>query len=247
MRRILVWDLPTRLFHWLLAAGFLAAAAIAFLLDDDHQAYPLHMLIGLGLALLVLFRIAWGVLGTRHARFADFVRGPAAVARYLRGLAGAAPDRHIGHNPASAYAILLMLVGVLGLAATGVAMARGQRQVKELHELLAYAMLAVVAAHVVGVVLHSLRHRENITRSMIDGRKLVPEAEASQAIGSGRPIVALLLLAALAFWMGGLVRSYDSTTRRATLPLLGVPLDLGGGEGGERGDRRGGREHDEDD
>lgn len=79
MARTLVWDLPTRLFHWIFAFGFAIAAVIALGLGDDSPAFPLHALIGLVLGMAIALRVMWGFVGSRHARFASFAFGPSAV------------------------------------------------------------------------------------------------------------------------------------------------------------------------
>jgi cytochrome b len=245
MARVLIWDLPTRLFHWLLGAGFAGAAGIAFLLDEDSGLYPYHAILGLAIAFMVALRVVWGFVGTRHARFRSFVFGPGAVLGYLRGVVTGTGAKHTGHNPASAYAIFAIFALLGAQATTGVMLATGNGGVKELHELIAYALLGVVGAHIVGVVLHTLRYRENITGSMVHGRK---DAADIHAIASARPVVGVVFLVLTGGWLGALFSSYDGATRTARLPLLGTTLSLGeaedegGGEGHEAD-----RDQDEDD
>ncbi|MEP0845447.1 MAG: cytochrome b/b6 domain-containing protein [Phycisphaerae bacterium] len=224
MDRVLVWDLPVRIFHWLLVAGFGAAAAIALFGDDDSPLFPYHAIIGLVLTLMVVLRVAWGFLGSRYARFVSFAYGPVAVAGYLKDALGGGGRRCIGHNPGSAYAIFAMLALLLGQGATGVLVAIGYEDFKEVHEVLAYTMLAVIGVHVLGVLLHSLRHRENIIRSMIDGTK---QAEPGDAIPSSRPIAAIVMLFVLGAAAYGLLATYDAASRTTRLPLLSTPLQLG--------------------
>ncbi|MBX3360978.1 MAG: cytochrome b/b6 domain-containing protein [Phycisphaeraceae bacterium] len=251
MMQALVWDLPTRLFHWLLAAGFASAAFIALVVGDDGPLFPYHAIIGLTLALMVALRLVWGVIGSKHARFGSFLFGPAAVAEYLKGIVTGRGKRHIGHNPASAYAIFAMLALIAAMAVTGVMLGRGQESVKDLHEFCAYAMLAVVGVHVLGVLLHTARHRENITAGMLHGRKAV---EAGQGIASARPVAAAIFLVLIGAWGFTLIRNYDPATQATSLPLLGMSLQLGeaereggaeGGDGSEASDR--GHHEDEDD
>lgn len=240
MARTLIWDLPTRLFHWLLAAGFIAAAAIALGLGDDSPLFPFHAIIGLLLALIVAWRVAWGFFGSRHARFASFLFGPAAVIDYAKGVLVGGGTRHAGHNPGSSLAIFVMLALPAALAFTGVMMSRGGETWKDIHELCAYAMLATTAVHVAGVLAHTLRHRENITAGMIHGRK---DVDPREGIGSSRPIAAAVFLSLAAAWTWSLVRNYDAATRTTTVPLIGATLQLG--ESNETG--HGGKGHDDDD
>jgi len=240
MKRALIWDLPTRLFHWLLAAGFLAAAGIAFLLGDDGPLFPWHAILGLVIAGMVVLRVVWGLVGTRHARFASFAFGPGAVVGYLKSAITGGGKRFAGHNPGSAWAVLAILVLVLAQAATGLLMSRGNESLKELHELIAYATLVLVGAHLAGVIFHTLRHRENITASMIHGRK---DTDPEQAIGSTRPVMGLVFLAISGAWAGALAANYDSASQTTQLPLLGTQVSLGEGEDereGGRAEREGG-------
>ncbi|MBL9032298.1 MAG: cytochrome b/b6 domain-containing protein [Phycisphaerae bacterium] len=235
MAGAMIWDLPTRVFHWTLAAGFAAAAVIALGLDEDSAAFPYHALIGLTIALMVVLRVVWGLVGSRYARFATLSLRPRAVAEYLRGVATGRGTRHVGHNPASAYAIVAMFALLLTLAATGVMMGRGIEVAKGVHEACAYAMVAVVGAHVLGVILHTVRHRENIVASMVHGRK---EADHAQGISRTHPIVAVVFVIVVAAWGVGLASNYDGAARATRVPVLGVALGLGEAEGPERESRR---------
>lgn len=246
MSRVLVWDLPTRLFHWLLAGGFVAAAVIALLLGEHSRFFPYHGIIGLTIALLVCLRLVWGVIGTRYARFGTFVYGPRAVVDYIKGALLGGGKRYIGHNPGSAVAIWALLILVLAMAVTGFMLGRGNEDVKDVHEVLSYITVGVAVVHVLGVALHTIRHRENLTASMIHGKK---HAEPSEAIGSAKPIVAVTLLVIVGGWAVGLVRNFSPATQNTRLPMIGTVLQLGENEGGggkESGGERG-RKHDDDD
>lgn len=192
-----VWDVPTRVFHALLIACF----AGAWITGDSERWRVLHVTLGLTMAGLVAWRVIWGLVGTRHARFADFVRGPGKVVAYLKSLPTRRPEHHVGHNPAGGWAIVLLLgLGILtGLAGWAIYNDIGGHWLEELHEGLAAAMLTVVIVHVAGVVSGSLVHGENLVRAMVNGYKRgAPEA----AIRSARPLAAGLLLGwvALACW-----------------------------------------------
>lgn len=164
-----VWDLFVRVFHWFLVFCFAAAFVSAEEWDRGHE------LLGYAAAALVGLRILWGFVGTRHARFARFVRSPGATFAYLAAMIRGEEKRHLGHNPAGAAMILALLAGVLGLGATGYLMTLdaywGVAWVSDLHELLANGMLVLIALHVGGVALASLRHGENLVRAMVTGRK----------------------------------------------------------------------------
>ena len=162
------------------------------------------MLLGYTLVGLIAFRLLWGVIGTRYARFGQFAFGPRQVIGYVRSLLSPAPRHYVGHNPAGSWAIYLIVVlgilcGITGYA--GYAEIGGD-WVEELHESIAGGMLAVVAVHIVGVIVSSLLHRENLLRSMINGYKTGP---ASQGIRRARWPVAIAVFAmVIAFW-GGMI------------------------------------------
>lgn len=192
----LVWDLPVRLFHWLMAASF----AGAWLTAESERWHLAHITLGYTLGGLVLFRGVWGLVGTRPARFATFVRGPAAVWAYLRSLVQGQPQHHTSHNPAGGWAVLALL----GLGAATVALGwateteRLPVALEEAHEAVASAMLALVAVHVAAVLASSWLHRENLPRAMVTGRKAGAAHEGAER--PWRPVAALLLAAVLGFW-----------------------------------------------
>ncbi len=195
-QRTLVWDAPVRIFHWLLAASF----AVAWLSSDSERWLLVHITAGYTMAGLVAFRLLWGLVGTRHARFADFVRGPRAVLRYLGSLVTGRPEHHAGHNPAGALAILALLALAVFTAATGWATYSeiGGHWLEELHEGLASTMLGIVVLHVLAVIVSSRLHRENLVAAMIHGRKPVPPREGIRS--AWRSVAALMLVAVLGFW-----------------------------------------------
>ena len=195
-QRKLVWDAPVRVFHWLMVLAF----AGAWLTAESEAWRLLHVTLGYTMAGLVLFRIVWGLVGTRHARFADFVRGPAAVVRYLRSLLGGRAESHTGHNPAGALAILALLGLTLALGVTGWGAFNqtGGEWLEEAHELVANTMLAVVAVHLLGVAIGSWKGRQNLVRAMVTGFK--PGRPEDGVHSAWRSVAALMLVAVLGFW-----------------------------------------------
>lgn len=193
---VLVWDLPVRLFHWLMVASF----AGAWLTAESERWRLVHATLGYTLAGLIVFRLVWGFLGSRHARFADFVRGPRAVARYLKSLVAGRAEHHVGHNPAGALAIVLLLA--LGAVTTAAGWAIyndiGGEWLEEAHEAAATLMMAVVGVHVAGVLVSSWLHRENLVRGMITGRKAGTPADAIAS--PWRSVAVVMLVAVLGFW-----------------------------------------------
>lgn len=224
MKRILIWDLPIRLFHWLFAAGFVVAVTIPLSVGRRDPLFTYHAIAGLTIALMVLLRIVWGFLGSRHARFAAFVRSPRALVSYSRSLLKPEAPGHTSHNPATAYAALAMFAMILVLAVTGFLLGQRRESVKQLHELLAYSMIAVVSAHVLGVLLHTIRRRDNIALGMITGKKAAPPEDAIP--DSRRPAAAAFLVIVVAFSFA-IYNGYDYTTRALHLPLIGTTLQVG--------------------
>lgn len=168
-----VWDPVVRLFHWSLVVSF----AVAWLTADEWD--NLHEWAGYAAAALIGFRLMWGLIGPRYARFSQFVRSPGDVAAYVGATLKGKEPRYLGHNPAGSLMILGLIVAMAGTAATGWMMTLnafwGAEWVEETHEVLANLMLFMVAAHVAGVIFASLRHKENLVRAMINGHKRAPE------------------------------------------------------------------------
>ncbi len=179
-----VWDPLVRIFHW----GVVGAFTVAYASGEDW--IDVHVAAGYVLGVLVAVRLVWGAVGTRHARFSDFVRRPAVVTAYLGDLVRQRPRRYLGHNPAGGAMIVLMLAALAATTLTGLVLlgvgehAAGplagalagagtgwHEPLEEVHEFFADFTLLLVLLHVAGVVVESLVHRENLVRSMITGRK----------------------------------------------------------------------------
>lgn len=163
-----VWDPLLRLFHWSLAACILGA----FLVEEGDTA---HQVLGYTALGLIAFRVLWGLVGPAQARFASWVRGPRAVGRYLRERLAGRSRRQLGHNPAAAVMILLLMAGVTAVGLTGwmqTTAAFGEAEwLEELHEVLANGLLFLILAHVLAAISESLHYRENLVAAMIHGRK----------------------------------------------------------------------------
>ena len=196
-----IWDLPTRLFHWSLPVLLLASWG-----SEAADRMTLHAWCGYALLVLVMFRIAWGFVGSTHARFADFVRGPRAAWRHLRG------ERSMrdGHNPAGGWSVLVMLAMLLAQALTGLLNAddvafsgplahlldgRWPDRIASFHDWNFDILLVVVGVHVLSVLLYQ-RAGTDLLRPMLNGGRA---AEGTRT----RPVwIALLVIAvcALALW-----------------------------------------------
>ena len=184
-----IWDPLVRIGHWTLVSSF----AFAYLIEHPLR---LHVLAGYVVAAVITLRIAWGFVGTPHARFAGFVRSPAVAWRYLVALRDGRAQRFLGHNPAGGLMVVALLLGlaattVSGLVLYGVAehagplaslvggMAASKHDLEELHEVCANLTLLLVAVHIAGVVVASLAHRENLPLAMLTGRKRAADSPQS--------------------------------------------------------------------
>lgn len=171
MATVRVWDLFVRVFHWSLVASF----AVAFFSGEDRELRLLHYWAGYAAAALVMLRIGWGIAGTHYALFSQFVRGPRSTLGYLRSVVTGSEARYLGHNPAGGAMVIALLASLVGVSLTGHLMTTdtfwGSEEMEDAHELLANGMLGLIAIHVGGVILESVRHRENLIRAMFTGRK----------------------------------------------------------------------------
>ena len=200
-KSIKVWDFPTRIFHWSLVTLILAAFITA---EGSPSIFWIHIYAGTAIVGLVAFRLVWGVMGSRYARFDDFVHSPKTVKNYAIKLLQFRPPHHVGHNPLGGWMVVALLVSVLAIALTGLMMSEdgyvgplafvGSDLVGDLHEGLGHAWIPLVALHVGGVVVHGLISRENLVRAMVNGKKQVTGDAAEQSIspiGIIRPAIAI--------------------------------------------------------
>jgi cytochrome b len=164
-----VWDLLVRLFHWSLVALF----AVAYATGDEVE--QVHIAAGYAIATLLALRIVWGFVGPGHARLRSFVRPPREVLAYLRDVLRFKAKRHLGHNPAGGVMIVALIAMLAATCVTGYMMTTdaywGAEWVEETHELLANATVALIALHVLGVLVASFQHRESLVKAMVTGRK----------------------------------------------------------------------------
>ncbi len=190
-KQVTVWDPLVRIFHWSLVSAFF----IAYFTEDDLL--DLHVYAGYVVAGLLVFRLIWGFVGSRHARFTDFVKRPREVWAYLKSIIGQHPRRYLGHNPAGGAMIIallssLVLVTISGIVIYSIEESAGplgaslsgvgefwEDVVEELHEFFSNATLALVFFHVTGVLIASLQHKENLVKSMVNGRKSVDEEDVA--------------------------------------------------------------------
>ena len=183
IEQVKVWDPLVRIFHWTLVASF----TIAFVTEEEWGS--IHTLAGYIVGGLVLFRLVWGVIGTRYARFSNFVYSRKVTVGYLKDIAAFRPKRYLGHNPAGGAMVIAILLSLIATVVTGLAVyGTGEFSgplggllsgcsdfpsdvLEELHEFFANFTLLLVIAHVAGVVLATFQHGENLVRSMFTGLK----------------------------------------------------------------------------
>ena len=167
--RVRVWDPLLRILHWTLAVTCIANLSVL------READELHEYAGYAAFAAVMIRLLWGVIGSRHARFGDFIASPRAFIVYCGQLLQGKEPRYLGHNPAGGAMMILLLLLVAVCGATGWMMGTdrfwGVEWVETLHVVTANVIMACVIIHVAGALIESVRHRENLILSMITGRK----------------------------------------------------------------------------
>jgi len=202
-----VWDLPTRLFHWLLVVLIM----ISFITGRiGGTAMQYHEMSGFAVLVLILFRLAWGFVGGQHSRFVTFVRGPAAVIRYVTSLLGKDTVRHIGHNPLGGWSIIAMLISILiqigtGLFANDDILTEGplynlvSKKTSDwltgIHQLNQQVLLFLCVIHICAVIFYLVAKRENLLKPMFSGTKLWDQKIESSG---GNPILAIFIIAVIA-------------------------------------------------
>jgi cytochrome b len=212
-RRVLVWDLPTRLFHWLLVA----LVIISFVTGKiGGNAMRYHEWSGFTILVLLLFRLIWGVVGSRESRFVTFVRGPSAVVRYATTLVHSDSTPFLGHNPLGGWSIIAMLLALLTQAATGlfanddiitegplfdwVSKATSDWLTRA-HKLNQEVIIALVSIHVLAVLFYLFHKRENLVKPMITGVKEWHRTGPSPTTGPNWMAALIVGLAALGVYL----------------------------------------------
>lgn len=177
--RIRVWDGLVRTLHWTLAGAVATAWISGHWPPTDFEA--VHHTAGYVALAAVVLRLGWGFVGSRHARLAQFLRGPRAVLAYARTLRAGREPRYVGHNPLGGWMALTLWLCAAAVAATGWLYTTewlwGYAWLETLHSALGWLIAALVGTHLGGVVMTSRRHRENLVGAMFSGRKRAPEGD----------------------------------------------------------------------
>ncbi|MBT4762071.1 MAG: DUF4405 domain-containing protein [Bdellovibrionaceae bacterium] len=247
MKKIKVYDLPTRLFHWLFVLLFLSSFFIAKYIDDDSWIYAYHMLSGLLMAFLIILRVVWGLVGSKYARFSSFRLAPRELVDYLSSIVNSKTRRYVGHNPASSYAAIAMFLLTIGLVITGLLMSFGifEDFFEEIHELLSNSFVIIAILHVAGLVFHEIKHKDGLVFSIVTGKKdLVGQKEG---IGNNHLFAGIIFVGLVLSFIFYLASNYKSSTQK--LNLFGTQVRLGETEHGEHNKhgKRGGDHDDHDD
>lgn len=227
MNIILIWDIPSRLFHWAFATTLTAAIGIGFLVDDDDPLFQLHMIFGIIAVFLLLIRVVMGVVGSRYSRFSSFPVHPREVAGYMISAAFSKTKKYAGNNPGSSLAAVLMFLLVPALFISGIGY--GGEELEEPHEALAWALLAVVVLHLAGLAWHTIRHRDNISLAMLTGKK---EGKVEDGISSSHAIWGVVMTILAGAWITALFAVHNSRMATVKVPGTGVTLRLGENESG---------------
>ena len=225
-----VWDLPTRLFHWLLVLAVSAALLTGFVAPEWWLG--LHLTAGYAIVLLLVFRFVWGIFGTEYARLSNMASATRGFWNYVRGLAMLRPPHYFGHNPAGVLMIFGFLTVFIVLVVTGLMIEGGEEKqgplagvttyalghgAKEVHEALALLVLLMIGIHIAGVIVESWLQSVNLVRGMIDGRMPLPAGYDVPTPRRARPLAAASVISVLAIATGSALYALS------TLPPLGIP------------------------
>lgn len=234
--KTIVYDVPTRAFHWIFAVLFVIAFIIGKTVDDESIVFTYHMLLGLTLGFTILMRLLWGVVGSKHAKWSSFSLNLKDLIDYLKGVIfsdAKSVKKYYGHNPASSWAAVIMIACGLGLTITGLLMISGQKEAfEDIHELFSTIFVLVAIAHVVGVIVHSVKHKEMIGLSMISGKK--DGHSESEGITNSHAILGVVFVILVAAFGGNLVKNFDTSTGQ--LNFFGKILQLTENEEGDKAD-----------
>lgn len=214
-RRLFVWELPVRLFHWTLVLLVILLYVSIEVMDNMDR----HAQLGYALLALVLFRIVWGFVGGTYARFRDFLYGPGKVMKYAKTLPEDKPDPIAGHNPLGGWMVFVLLLGLLSQAVMGLfsnddilfdgplrdlVSKEVSDAITGLHQQLFNVLLVLVVIHIAAVVYHKLRKKENLATAMITGYKELPAESAAEPSRGGKIWLAAIVLAicaGLVYWL----------------------------------------------
>jgi len=234
-RLVLVWDLPTRAFHWLLVAAVVVGCLTGFVAPEWWMGE--HVAAGYVVVALLVFRLVWGFFGPEYSRLASLARTSRQFVQHVRGLLLLRPPHHIGHNPAGAVMIFALFVVLTALVATGLMIQGGEEKqgalagittyavgngAKRIHEALVFLLLAMVALHVTGVLAESWLLKAPLIRAMITGWLPMPRELPTPRPHPARPFAAAVGLVAI---IGAAAIALVSLSRLAPLGIPTMPVN----------------------
>ena len=215
-RWVKVWDLPTRLFHWVLVLLVAVGVFTGFVAPEWWMG--VHVWAGYGLVALMVFRLVWGIFGSEYSRVVSFIYPPRDTFEHLRGLLLLRPPHYVGHNPTGALMVFALTGVLIALVVTGLLVLGGEEKqgplaavigysvgsaAKRVHLWLTILLLAMVACHIVGVVAESVLTHDNLVRAIVTGWKKLPPTAPVPTPRSARPVLAVAVLVVLAGAAGG--------------------------------------------
>ena len=227
--RIKVWDIPTRLFHWLLVVAVGTGLITGFISPEWWMG--IHIWAGYGTVLLVVFRLVWGVFGSEYSRIETFAFTPGEVIAHLRELIFLRPLHYIGHNPVGAMMIFALIFFLFGITISGLLVLGGEENqgplagvisyqvgdvAAEVHEVLVFVLMVLISLHIIGVILEMRLTGENLITPMFNGHKVIPEGEVASELRSSKPLLAAIFLFAFAVISGSVLWALS------TMPPSGI-------------------------
>ncbi len=228
-----VWDLPTRVFHWLLVALIAGGFFTGYVSPEWWMG--IHIWAGYGTVALVVFRIVWGVFGSQYSRISSFTFAPKDVVSHLRGVMMMRPPHYMGHNPTGAVMIFALILVIIGITMSGLLSLGGEENLgplagvthfavgdaaKEIHTFLVTTLLAMILIHISGVIVEGWLSGDNLVHSMITGDKKLPDETPHPPMRKSHPLAAALSLGAFIIVAGMILDTLNDLppTGQVSLP-----------------------------
>jgi cytochrome b len=225
VKSVQVYNLPIRIFHWVFAICFILSFSIAKIVDDESIVYAIHMLSGLMMTFLVILRCLWGFFGSDYSTFKSMPLQLNSFFLYFKNITKKSVHQHVGHNPASSWLLVSMSVLTLFMTLTGVMMLLkiNKHIVEDLHEVFSHLFLALVILHILGLLVHSLKFKDQIYNSMFSGKKNVAnELEVKKV--KHHFVVGYVFLFLILSFAGYLYKNFDQQS--GTLSILSYKLPM---------------------
>jgi cytochrome b len=219
----LIWDLPTRIFHWALTFSVLFAYALPMVARRGSVLFGIHIVCGVIAGLLLLWRLVWGCIGSKHARFRSLLFSMTEVKGYVMSVVRGTRTHYAGHNPGSALVIWGMFAFLVVVLVSGLLANPGGRTVREIHGITPNILLALVTLHIVGVSLASYRNKENYVASLLSGLK---NGRPEEAIPQSHPVAALVMTALVVLGSSYFVGGFDYATGVFSPPGTSISVRL---------------------